>query len=54
MERFTLQKYQLDQIQNGQLAVTIDFNIRDIYKTVPDSYIIYYKTKCETLVKDFP
>ena len=34
------EKFQLDEIQNGRLAVSIDSNMRNIWKTVPDSYII--------------
>ena len=30
-------KIQLDEIQNGRLAAIIDLNMRDIWKTVPNS-----------------
>ena len=29
--------FQLDQIQNGRLVAIIDFNMRNILETVPDS-----------------
>ena len=32
------EKCQLDKIRNSRLAATIDFNMRNIWKTVPDSY----------------
>ena len=31
------EKCQLDQIHNGQLDAVIDFNMGNIWKTVPDS-----------------
>ena len=33
---FRIEKFQLDEIQNGRLAAVIDFNLRNIWKTVPD------------------
>ena len=32
------EKNKLDQIRNILLAAVIDFNVRNIWKTVPDSY----------------
>ena len=32
------EKYQLYQIQNGQPAATFDFNMRNNWKTLLDSY----------------
>ena len=34
------EKYQLDQMQNGQLEGSIDFNMGDIGKTMPASETI--------------
>ena len=31
------EKFQLDQIENGQLSAIINFNMPDTWKTVPDS-----------------
>ena len=41
------EKFQLYQIQNGQLAAIIDFNMRNIGKTVPDMWTITYNTICD-------
>ena len=35
--RFQSGKYMSDQIQNGRPSVTINFNMPDILKTMPDS-----------------
>ena len=37
------EKFQLDKIQNGQLAAIITFNMPDIWQTMPDSWTITIK-----------
>ena len=38
---YALKMFQLDQFQNGRLAAIIDFNMCNIFKTVPDSLTKY-------------
>ena len=37
MELMHHEKFQLDQIQTGRLSAIINFNMRNICKTMPDS-----------------
>ena len=38
-----LAKIQLDHIQNGQLSAIINFNMPDMWQTMPDSWTITIK-----------
>ena len=42
-EGICLENCQLDQIQNGRLSAIIDYNMHNIWKTVPDSWTITVK-----------
>ena len=41
--RICPEKFQVDQIQNGRLSAIINFNMPDIWQTVPDNYTISIK-----------
>ena len=46
-----LEKFRLDQIQNGPLSAIIYFHMPNILQTV---LVHYYKTKCEVSREDAP
>ena len=45
------EKFELDVIKNDRLVAIIDYNMRKVWKTVPDHY---YKTKCAASGRDMP
>ena len=42
-----LEKFRLDQVQNGPLSAIIYIHMPNILQTVLDELVNYYKTKCE-------
>ena len=49
-----LEKFWLNQIQNGPLSAIIYFHMPNILQTVLDVLVHYYKTKFEVSGEDAP